>query len=58
MRDNLRKAMVSDASALKWNDIRDIMVAAGFVPKLDKDGNMRPAEDYYTDILERWRDSL
>lgn len=41
---------------LTWQDIADIIVAYGYVPKLNKDGSVRPAEDIFKDTLKRFKE--
>lgn len=40
---------------LTWRDIAEIIVAYGYVPKLNKDGSVRPAEDVFKDTLKRFK---
>ena len=41
---------------LTWQDIANIIVAYGYVPKLNKDGSVRPAEDIFKDTLKRFKE--
>lgn len=44
------------ALELTWQDIAEIIVAYGYVPKLNKDGSVRPAEDIFKDTLKRFKE--
>ena len=44
------------AFELTWQDIAEIIVAYGYVPKLNKDGSIRPAEDVFKDTLKRFKE--
>lgn len=41
---------------LTWQDIADIIAAYGYVPKINKDGTVRPREDVFKETLIRLKE--